>query len=69
MTDTMETAIGTAMALALRRRSEVKRKQAAEGTATVEDHPDVVIRSPEAALASRMADEYEAIAQEIENHG
>jgi hypothetical protein len=61
----LESAITLAAASALRRRAALMRSRAAAGSATVKDHPGVVIRSPEAALAERMAAEYEAIAGEI----
>lgn len=65
--DAIERAIGTGAVHALHKRAAAQRQRAADGTATIDAHScDVTLRSPEAALALRLAADLAAIADEIE---
>jgi hypothetical protein len=64
--DALETAISAALGAAVRRRAAAQRQKAADGTSAVGDKfPQIVARSPEAALAGRLAVDLDAIADEI----
>jgi len=65
--DALEDAITARVAAALRRRGAVQRQRAADGTSSPgESFPHIEIRSPEAALALKLAADFDAIAVEIE---
>ena len=52
---------------ALRTRADKQRQMSADGTSTAgEQFSDVVVRSPEAAMAANLAAEFERLACEIE---
>lgn len=64
MTPSLDLAITTAAARALTGRATVLRERARDGTA-LSEKGNSVIRSPEAALAERMASGLEEIAAEV----
>jgi hypothetical protein len=65
--DAIETAIRGGVEHALRKRAAVQRQRAADGTTPAGVHaPDLMLRSPEAALAQHLAADLESIAAEIE---
>ncbi len=65
--DPIETAIRSAAVRAIRKRAAVQLGKAVEGTLPAGEHaPDLMLRSPEAALALRLAIGLAAIAVEIE---
>ncbi len=68
MSDAIETAIRAGAARALRKRAAVQRGKAAAGIIPAGEHfPNIVIRSPEAALANDLADGLERIASDLES--
>lgn len=68
--DAFETALRSVTAHALRKRAAAQRQRAEAGTATIDAHECAVkVRSPEAALALRLAAGIESIASEIEAEG
>ena len=68
--DPIETAIRGATVRAIRKRAAVQPGKAVEGTLPAGEHaPDLMLRSPEAALALRLAVGLEAIAGELEAEG
>lgn len=58
--------INMLFANAYRRKADAKRKQVADGTSHPENFPNVIIRSPEAAIAARIADTLDALADDLE---
>jgi hypothetical protein len=65
--DAFEVAIMSGAVKALRNRAAALRQAAAEGTSPVSEHsPQSLIRSPKAACASRLAADWDAIADELE---
>ena len=65
--DPIEIAMRASAAQALRKRAAVQRQRAEAGTATIDAHAcSVTLRSPEAALAERLAAGLAAVADEIE---
>lgn len=67
MTDTIEAAIIAGAARVLRRRAAIQRQRAADGTVPAgENFPGVMIRSGEAVIADRLANEFTRIAEELE---
>jgi len=65
--DSIETAIRGATVRAIRKRAAVQLGKAVEGTLPAGEHaPNLMIRSPEAALALRLATGLAAIADELE---
>jgi hypothetical protein len=63
----IDRAVRAGAARALRTRADLQRLRAAEGSSSAgEKYPDVVVRSPEAAMAANLADAFERIAIEIE---
>jgi hypothetical protein len=63
----IELAVRVGAAKALKARAAVQREKAADGTSTAgEKYPDVVIRTGEAAVAARLADEFERVAAEFD---
>ena len=68
--DLIETAIRTAAVHALRKRAAAQLRKAVDGSAAAGEHfPGALIRSPEAALALRLAEGLEGAAAEIEAEG
>ena len=66
----IELAVRSGAARALRTRAAVQRQRASDGIAAVGDKfPGLVIRSPEAAMAEKLADAFERLATEIESEG
>jgi hypothetical protein len=60
-------AIAAGVVMALRKRAVLQRQRAAEGTSTAgEKFPSVLLRTPEAACASMLAADWDAIADELE---
>ena len=65
--DPIEVAIRAGAASALRNRVAVQRRKAAEGIFPIEGQSaGTVIRSPEAALADKLADGFERIADDLD---
>lgn len=62
-----ELPINVLFASACRRKADVKRKQVADGTSHPDNFPDITIRSPDAAIAARIADMLEALADDLGN--
>ena len=67
MADDLETAIAAGAVTALRRRSARQTDLARLGTVESDETPGVFIRTGEAALADRLANAWEALAQEMED--
>jgi len=63
--DALEAAIRAGIASALRSRASVHRERAAEGMATLSEFPGVIVRSPEASIAGKLAAAFETIAAEL----
>lgn len=64
--DPIEAAIIAAAVAALRKRAEAQRKLATDGSALIDGHgTEVVVHSPESALAARLASDLDAIADKI----
>jgi hypothetical protein len=64
----IELAIHAGAARALRTRAAVQRQMAVEGTSSAgEKYPGVVIQTGEAAIAGRLANAFELLADEIES--
>ena len=61
----IELAIGGAAVRALRARVDKQRKKVADGSSIAGDS-GVLVRSPEAAMATKLADAFEGLAAEIE---
>jgi hypothetical protein len=69
-TDVLEVAIRAGVSRALRKRVAVQRGKAAAGIIPAGEHfPGIVIRSPEGALANKLADGIEQIAESLESGG
>jgi hypothetical protein len=67
MSDSLETAIAAGCARALRRRAAAQRRRAGAGTVHVDGQAaSVVLRSPEAAHAARVAADWDSIANFLE---
>jgi hypothetical protein len=63
----IEAAIHDGVLRALVKRAEMQRRRATAATSAAgEQFPGVLLRSPEAALASRLAADWEAIADDLE---
>jgi hypothetical protein len=70
MTDALEQAILARVVCALRNAAAKQRGIAANGTSSAgEKYPGVVIRSPEAACAVNLADDWTAIADSLDMEG
>ena len=68
--DAIETAIRGGAVQALRNRAAAQRQRVAGGTTPAGEHaPGLMLRSPEAALALRLASGLESLAAEIEAEG
>ena len=64
----IELAVLAGATRALRARAAVQRQKAADGTSSAgERHPNIVIRTGEAAVAGRLASAFELLAGEIES--
>jgi hypothetical protein len=68
--DPLERAVTVGAIAALRKRAEAQRQKAAEGSAPAgEKFPGVIIQSPEAATAMKIAADFDGIADELEAGG